>query len=261
VLHRGVNEKIAEKLGVKKLKVLSPMKSRLSKMVVYVPAGHADAVRDAMFAGGAGQIGNYDECSFNIPGNGTFRPKSGSNPFTGQQGVRQNEDELKIESILPSHIAFQVLEAVKRVHPYEEVAWDLIALENPWQEAGSGVIGELDKPIDGKAFAGFVKQALGAVVVRHTTPVNEVKKVAICGGAGSFLIKHALGAGADAYVTADVKYHEFFDAEGRMMICDPGHFESEQFTTEIFHEILSVKFPNFATIFSRTPTNPVLYHY
>jgi dinuclear metal center YbgI/SA1388 family protein len=261
VLNKGVNQKIAAKLGLKNVRILAPVKNRLSKLAVYVPENYADAVRDAMFSAGAGNIGNYGECSFNIKGNGTFKPEEGSKPFLGERGVRQNENEIRVESVLPAYIAGSVMAAVKKVHPYEEVPWDLISLQNSWQEAGSGLIGELEMPISGTEFTDRVKRALGATVIRHTRPVALVKTVAVCGGAGSFLIKTALSAGADAYVTADVKYHEFFDAEGRMMICDPGHFESEQFTTEIFHEILSVKFPNFATIFSRTSTNPVLYHY
>jgi dinuclear metal center YbgI/SA1388 family protein len=261
VLNRGVNAKIAEKLGLKNTRILAPVKNRLSKLCVFVPSGYADAVRDAMFEAGAGQIGKYAECSFNTEGTGTYTPGADSRPFLGEKGKRQMESELRIEAIVPSHLASRVISAVKKVHPYEEVAWDLFSLENAWQDAGSGLIGELEEEVDGIAFTERVKQMLNAKVVRHTGAVARVKTVAVCGGAGSFLIKTALNMGADAFVTADVKYHEFFDAEGRMMICDPGHYESEQFTTEIFHEILSEKFPNFATIFSRTQTNPVLYQY
>jgi len=153
------------------------------------------------------------------------------------------------------------MKSLRGAHPYEEIAYYAVPLENAWQDAGSGMLGTLEKPIQGEYFPVYVKECLKADVVRFTRPVEWVKKVAICGGSGAFLIKNALQSGADAYITGDVKYHEFFDAESRMMICDPGHYETEQFTVELFAEILSEKFPNFATRFSHTYTNPIQYHY
>lgn len=261
VLYRGVNEKIASRLGLSGLKILEPRKGDLVKLVVFAPESHAAAVRDALFAAGAGKVGRYDECSFNAAGTGTFRAGEGAMPFVGTQGSRHQEAEQRIEVILPAYLTTAVLTAMRGAHPYEEIAYDLIPLLNHWQEAGAGIIGELAEPVPGEAFPALVKTALDATVVRHTRPVKMVKRVAVCGGAGSFLIRAARAAGADAFVTGDMKYHEFFDAENDLMICDPGHYESEQYTIAQFAAIISEKFPNFATIFSRTSTNPVLYHY
>lgn len=261
VLKNGVNARIAERLGLTDVRILKPAVHKLAKLVVYVPASHADVVREAMFAAGAGGVGNYDECSFNVMGEGTFRGQEGTSPFSGTPGIRQADPEWMVECMVPVHLSGAVMAAVRRVHPYEEVAYQIVPVLNPWQDVGSGMLGNLPEPVAGTDFPALVKQALNAEVVRYTAPVPVVKTVALCGGAGSFLIRDALRAGADAYVTADVKYHEFFDAEGRMMICDPGHFETERFTPDQFAAILSEKFPNFATIFSRTVTNPVLYHY
>ena len=261
VLNQGVNQHIADKFGLKKVQILQPMENALAKLVVFVPKSHADAVREAMFAAGAGRVGNYDECSFNVQGEGTFRGNAETNPYIGKQGERHTESEQMIEVLLPKNAVADVLKAVSVVHPYEEVAYNVIPLMNKWQDAGSGVIGILEHPVPGNAFPALVKEVLSADVVRFTEPVSWVKKVAICGGSGAFLMKKALAAGADAFITADVKYHEFFDAEKAMMICDPGHYETEQFTVELFAEILSEKFPNFATRFSTIKTNPIQYHY
>jgi hypothetical protein len=218
-------------------------------------------VREALFAGGAGNVGNYDECSFNLHGLGTFRGGENTNPVIGNRGERTTLEEQRIEVILPKCSFKSVMQSLRKAHPYEEIAYYAAPLENSWQDAGSGMLGLLEKPIQGEHFPAYVKACLNAEVVRFTRPVSWVKKVAICGGSGAFLIKNALQSGADAYITGDVKYHEFFDAENQMMICDPGHYETEQFTIELFAEILSEKFPNFATRFSQTYTNPIQYHY
>jgi len=261
VLRQGVNIKIASKLGLQETRILKPMQSALIKMTVFTPHTHADAVREALFAGGAGNVGNYDECSFNIEGKGTFRGSENTNPVIGTRGERTTLDEQRIEVLLPKNRFNEVMKSLRGAHPYEEIAYYAVPLENAWQDAGSGMLGTLEKPIQGEYFPAYVKECLKADVVRFTRPVEWVKKVAICGGSGAFLIKNALQSGADAYITGDVKYHEFFDAESRMMICDPGHYETEQFTVELFAEILSEKFPNFATRFSHTYTNPIQYHY
>lgn len=261
VLRQGVNSKIASKLGLKNVRILKPMQERLMKLTVFAPITHADAVREALFAGGAGNVGNYDECSFNIQGQGTFRGGENTNPVIGNRGERTTLDEQRIEVLLPKNRFNQVMKSLRITHPYEEIAYYASPLENAWQDAGSGMLGVLEKPIQGEHFPAFVKSCLQAELVRYTQPVPWVKTVAICGGSGAFLIKNALQSGADAYITGDVKYHEFFDAESRMMICDPGHYETEQFTIELFAEILSEKFPNFATRFSHTYTNPIQYHY
>lgn len=261
VLHQGVNMKIAEKLGLRNCRILSPLAGKLVKLVVFVPQSHADVVRNAMFGAGAGQIGNYDECSFHVSGTGTFRPGNAARPYLGEKGLREEAEELRMEVILPEYSASAVLNAVKKVHPYEEVAYDLYPLLNKWQEAGSGIIGELETEMEGQHFPAWLKKKMNAEVIRFTKPVEKVRTVAVCGGSGSFLIGQAKRSGADAYITGDVKYHEFFDAENRLMICDPGHFETEQYTIEVFAEVLSEKIPNFATIFAKTITNPVQYYY
>lgn len=262
VLHSGVNSKIAEKLGLERTSILSPQKGKLLKLQVYTPVDFVELVSEALFAAGAGRIGNYSECSFQGSGLGTFKPLSGANPFTGTQGVRSREDEVRLEVVLPEHTVFQVLSAMKQAHPYEEVAYDLIRLENEWQEVGSGLVGYLPNELNVDEFLGHLKQSMELPLVKFTpleSPDKKIKKVAICGGSGSFLTKMALAQGCDAYVTADVKYHEFFDSENRMLLCDIGHFESEKYTIDLISDILSKKFRTFATIFAQSITNPVQY--
>jgi dinuclear metal center YbgI/SA1388 family protein len=262
VLHQGVNEKIAEKLGLTDTRILKSKAGNLQKLVVYVPTEHAENLRKVLFSAGAGHVGNYDECSFNAHGEGTFRGNENSNPFIGIPGERHHENETRIETIVPVHLAAAIIGAMKAAHPYEEVAYDLYDLQNEWPQTGSGLLGFLDKPIPVSDFPAFLKEKMQAEVVRYSGSRQEpIEKVAICGGAGSFLVKDAMIAGADAFVTADVKYHEFFDAENGLMLCDIGHFESEKYTIELFSAILSEKFPNFATIFSRAGVNPVNYYY
>jgi len=262
VLKNGVNAKIAEKLGLKNCSILSPKKGQLLKLAVYVPDAHAEAVRNALFAAGAGKIGEYDECSFNLQGEGTFRGSESANPYVGEKGIRHTEHETKVEMVLPEYALNQTLQAMFLAHPYEEVAYDTHRLMNPSLDIGSGLIGELHKKHTPDEFLALVKQNMGAKVIRFTETKHDfIEKVAVCGGSGSFLIGNAMAAGAQAYLTADVKYHEFFDAEKTMMICDMGHYESEKYTIDLFGSLLSDKFPNFATIFSSTQTNPINYYY
>lgn len=255
----GVNGRVADKLGLTDRAILAPKTGILKKLYTYVPEGHLDKVRNAVFGAGAGNISNYSECSFAFPGNGTFKPGPGSEPFSGTVGERKNEKETKLEVILPAYLEKQVMRALFEAHPYEEVAYEVITLDNQHQEAGSGIIGEIS-PITGQAFLQLLVNNFGLKVVRHTPFAKEpIRRVAVCGGAGSFLITSALKAGADAYVTGDVKYHEFFDAVGGMLLCDIGHYESEQFTTDLFMDIFLQKFPNFAVLKSEVRTNPVSY--
>jgi dinuclear metal center YbgI/SA1388 family protein len=255
----GVNGRIADKLGLTNRTILAPKTGILKKLYTYVPEGHLEKVRDAVFRAGAGNISNYSECSFTCPGTGTFKPGAGTEPFSGTVGERKNEKETKLEVIFPAYLEKQVMRALLEAHPYEEVAHEIITLDNPHQETGSGIIGEI-APMDGEAFLQLLVKNFGLKVVRHTPlPGGPIKKVAVCGGAGSFLITSALKAGADAYVTGDVKYHEFFDAVGGMLLCDIGHYESEQFTTDLFMDIFLQKFPNFAVLKSEVRTNPVSY--
>ena len=256
----GVNGKIAAMLGLKNISLLSEKENTLKKLVTFSPGNNADAVRDAIFAAGGGQIGNYSECSFNSEGTGTFKPGLAANPKIGQRGKRHKEQEVKIEVIFPAWLESQLLSAMKAAHTYEEVAYDIIPLSNKYQGFGSGVIGELPVALDERKFLARIKKVFGVPVVRHTAFLNKVvKRIALCGGAGSFLISKALAAGADAYITADMKYHEFFDANGRLLIADVGHYESEQFTIDLIQEFLEQKFPTFAVLKTGVKTNPVHY--
>lgn len=262
-VHNGVNAKIADKLGLRDTAILSVMGDSLYKLYTYAPREAADSVREAMFAAGAGHIGHYAECSFNTPGKGTFRPGEGTNPTIGQSGGdREEVEEVKIEVLIDKSRRSKVLTALFTAHPYEEVAYELVALHNPNQHLGAGMTGSLPEPMDEQDFLAHIKKHMQATCIRHT-PLrgHKVQKVAICGGSGSFLLKDAIRSGADFFITGDFKYHQFFDADGRIVIADIGHYESEQFTGEIFRDIINRKFPNFATLLSNLSTNPVNYYY
>ncbi len=260
VLKQGVNTKIGEKLGLQNLRILSPQKGALSKLVVFVPESHATPVREALFAAGAGHIGNYDSCSFNSPGTGTFKGNESSTPYLGKPGELEEAQEIKIETIVPQHLQGKVLKAMLKAHPYEEVAYDLYQLENSNPLVGSGMVGELPEATDALDFLRKVKDTFQCGCIRHTSPgERKIKKVAFCGGAGSFLLGKAKSVGADLFITGDFKYHEFFDAEEALIIADIGHYESEQYTKELFYELLTGKFANFAVCLTKVNTNPINY--
>jgi dinuclear metal center YbgI/SA1388 family protein len=256
----GVNERICETLGLTNCRILAPKNGLLKKLVTYVPADKAEQVRNALFHAGAGNIGNYSECSFNADGTGTFKGNEDSTPYVGEPGTRHYENEVRMETIYPVNLESKLLMALFLAHPYEEVAYDLYTLSNQHQQVGSGMIGELDEAMDEEEFLFVLKEKMHAKVIRHTEFTGKsVKRVAVCGGAGGFLLKHAIAAGADIFVTADYKYHEFFDAEGKLVIADIGHFESEQFTQQLLYEIIRKKFANFAVRLTEINTNPVKY--
>jgi dinuclear metal center YbgI/SA1388 family protein len=256
----GVNHHLAGLLGLKNVRILSPKKGVLQKLVTFVPVEATPRVLDALYAAGAGQVGGYQNCSFRVEGTGTFRPTEGTNPAIGQEGTDEEVRENRVEVLLPAHLESRVLRALREAHPYEEVAYYLTALENANQDVGAGAIGELPEPMAEEAFFRHLQQKLKLTVVRHTPMVGRlVGRVAVCGGAGSFLLADARRQGADAFVTADFKYHEFFDAEGQLVVCDVGHYESEVGTKELLRNYLSEKFPTFATLLSETDTNPVRY--
>ncbi|MCP4313979.1 MAG: Nif3-like dinuclear metal center hexameric protein [Bacteroidetes bacterium] len=257
----GVNKAMAGRLGLNNLKILDSRKGLLKKLVVFVPHEQAEQVRQAMFDAGAGQIGTYDSCSFNLEGSGTFRGQEGTDPYVGVPGAMHREPETRVETIVPSHLLNRVVQAMVAVHPYEEVAYDIYPLENSTPGVGMGMIGELEDGMDEMVFLNFLKDRFGLSVIRHTELLGKlVKKVALCGGAGSFLIGKAIASGADVFVTGDLKYHQFFDAEGKIVLMDIGHFESEQFTRELFYDLLMKKFPKFAIRLSETDTNPIKYY-
>jgi dinuclear metal center YbgI/SA1388 family protein len=259
-VHTGVNRKIAEKIGLKNLRILAPRTNTLTKLVTFIPKNDTENVLQALYAAGAGQIGNYKNCSFRTEGTGTFMPNDAAQPLIGQANQQEYVDEIRAEVIFPSHREREILKAMTLAHPYEEVAYYLTPITNANQEVGSGMIGDLEDPLDSITFLRAVKKKMEIPVIRHTTPISKpIRTVAICGGAGIFLLPQALQAGAQAFITADVKYHEFFDAEKRILLADVGHYESEVFTKELLGEYLNEKFPTFAVNFSGTITNPVRY--
>jgi len=256
----GVSGRMAKLLGLQNTTVLLPKESTLKKLFTFVPVDKAEDVRNAIFTAGGGHIGNYSECSFNSEGTGTFKAGPGTDPYIGNINERHDEKELKIEVIFPAFLENKIVAAMKAAHPYEEVAYDIIALSNLYQNIGAGIIGDLPAPMDEKAFLEKLRSAFGLRVIRHTALINRpIKRIALCGGAGSFLISKALAIGVDAYVTGDIKYHEFFDANGRMLVADIGHYESEQFTIDLLAEHLEQKFPTFAVLKTEVKTNPVSY--
>ncbi|MEM8966425.1 MAG: Nif3-like dinuclear metal center hexameric protein [Bacteroidota bacterium] len=259
-VHNGVNAKIAEKFGLQQTRVLAPKTQTLQKLTTFVPLENAEAVLNALSEAGAGNIGNYQNCSFQISGTGTFQPNEQANPHIGETGKLERVDEQRIEVILPNHLTNRVLQALRTAHPYEEVAYYLHKLENENQEVGSGIIGQLAEALSSSDFFDYLKTQMNLSVIRHTTALDRpVKTVAVCGGAGSFLLPHAIRQGADVFVTADFKYHEFFDADGKIIIADIGHYESEVYTKELIQEFLCKKFVNFAVRLADTNTNPVFY--
>lgn len=256
----GVNGRIAEKLRLKNISILLPKNKMLRRLITFAPVDKAEEVRNAVFAAGAGHIGKYSDCSFNSQGTGTFKAGEGADPYVGEVGKRHYEKETKIEIVYPFYLETQVVKALTDNHPYEEVAYDIFTMDNVHFGIGAGLIGELEQMQDEKTFLNFVKETFKAEGIRHTKLLNKpVKKVAVCGGAGSFLIKKAAQMGADLYLTADIKYHEFFDAEDRLVVADIGHYESEQFATDLIHDLLVQKFPTFAVLKTRVNTNPVKY--
>jgi len=256
----GVNKKIADKLALINLKTILPKQHTLQKLYTFVPVNYAEKLRTALFNAGAGNIGNYNECSFNSNGSGTFKANNAAKPFIGNKEKRHTEDEIKIETIFPFWLKNQIVKSLIENHPYEEPAFDIITLNNTFNHVGSGIIGELLKPLDEKTFFKKLKKAFNLQVIKHTNLLHKpIKKVAVCGGAGSFLINNAINAGADIFITADIKYHEFFDANEQILIADIGHYESEQYTTELLIDYLQKNFPNFAVLKSKVNTNPVNY--
>ncbi len=256
----GVNAILCQKLGLHSPQILSPQHGNLRKLVIFVPESHAEKVRQAMFAAGAGHIGKYDSCSFNLPGKGTFRALEGANPFVGKEGEIHTEAELRIETILPAWLESGIMAAVRQVHPYEEIAWDSYSLTNNMINAGSGMTAYFSSPVSEPAFIRLLKEKLNTPSVRCSPFTGrEIKKVAVCGGSGNFLIHDAIRSGADAFVTGELKYHDYFLAEGRILLIEAGHYETEQFTKELLYQIVKEKFPTFALQISTISTNPVNY--
>lgn len=256
----GVSAKMCDVLKLKNREVLIPQKNTIKKLVTYAPIDKADQVKKALFNAGAGSIGNYNNCSFNIDGLGTFKGNQKSNPVLGKKGVLQKEKETQIGITYAKHLEKQVISALFSTHPYEEVAYEITTLENTNQHIGMGMIGELITPMDSTDFIQYVKKSMNTECIRHSALLpKKINKVAVLGGSGSFALGAALAKGADAYVSADFKYHEFYKAEHKILITDIGHYESEQFTKNLLVDYLTKKFRNFAIILSNLSTNPIYY--
>ncbi|MCD0456510.1 Nif3-like dinuclear metal center hexameric protein [Chryseobacterium sp. LC2016-27] len=256
----GVNAGICNALGLKNLKILQPKKNNLKQLNVYVPNDYAEQLKEALFSAGAGSIGFYDECSFKTEGSGTFRPIEGSDPFSGQQNVRENAEENMISVIFESYKQNQIIAAMKESHPYEEVAHQIYSLDNENQYAGLGMYGEFDEEMDEKDFLRFIKNKFNIEVIKHSDLTDKkIKRVGVLGGSGASGIKSALAKKCDAYITGDLKYHDYFQAGSKILLCDVGHYESEQWVAQQLFEILSQKISTFAILNSSEKTNPVNY--
>lgn len=257
---RGVNYRLAELIGLENVRVLSPQKGSLLKLVTFVPENYAELVRITLFNAGAGTIGNYDSCCFYQPGNGTFRAGEGTNPFCGEIGKMHVEPEIRIETILPAFRKATVLQALLSVHPYEEPVFDFYPLENSWSRVGSGIVGELPEEEDELSFLQRIKNLFDVGCIKHSTLRDKpIREVALCGGSGAFLIKDAIRYGADVFITGEAKYNDFYDVEDQLLLAVIGHYESEICTKDIFYNLISKKFPTFAVHFSNVNSNPVKY--
>jgi len=255
----GVSRQMALRLGWEKGRVLRPLQGVMRQLTTFVPVGQAEAVREALFEAGAGWVGNYSHASFNLRGEGTFQPEVGSTPFLGERGTMERVDEMRVELVYPYWLEKTVLKALFAAHPYEEVAYNVLKLENKVNEYGSGWLAELPEPVSAQQLLLQLKTVFGGMI-RHTCDIGRpIRRVALCGGSGSFLLPDALAEGADLLVTADFKYHEFFEADRRILIADLGHFETERFVPQLMADILSQEFASFAVLISETPTNPVSY--
>ena len=256
----GVNYRIAEKLGLQNVRILVPKEDALLKLAVYVPVSAADAVRNALFAAGCGNIGNYDSCSYNVDGFGTFKANEGCNPFCGEVGELHREQEVRVETVLPAYLKNKAVAALLKAHPYEEPAYDIYQLKNGWGSVGSGVIGELPAECDEAELLQCVKEKFGVGSVRYTPLLGKkVKRVALCGGAGGSFAGAAMAAGADVYITGEARYHDLFNYTGKMVMAVIGHYESEQYTMDIFREIIEKACPGVKVLDTTVNTNPVNY--
>ncbi|WP_121667765.1 Nif3-like dinuclear metal center hexameric protein [Mesonia aquimarina] len=258
--HKGVNYKICDQLNLINRSILVPQKNTINKLVTYIPKADAENVREALFEVGAGSIGNYDKCSFTIEGSGSFNPNDEANPTIGEKGETHFEEEVQLNVTFPKHLTSIVLQKLQESHPYEEVAYEITSLENKNQQIGIGMLGELEEKIEPKKFIQQLKKTFNCGIVRHSDLLDKaIKKVAVLGGSGAFAINNAKQKKADIYITADLKYHDFYKAEGKLILADIGHYESEQYTKDLIHSYLTKKFPNFAIVLSQKNTNPIQY--
>lgn len=255
----GVSYKMAQKLNLHNVETLIPQTDGLVKLAVYTPQEYVDVVRQELFRVGCGNIGNYSSCSYNICGEGTFCAEEGSNPFCGSIGELHTEKEIKVEVILPKYLTNKAVSAIKRVHPYEEPAFDIYQLKNINDSVGAGVIGYLSTPMEKEEFLLYVKQVFSLSSIRYNNTEREhIKKVALCGGSGSFIIDKAISDDADCVITADIKYHDYFGRE-KVLIADIGHYESEQYTIDLLKEIIEHSVQGVKILTTKLNTNPIKY--
>ncbi len=258
--HMGVNNMICKQLELTNKSILIPQSETIKKLTTYIPKNEAEKLRSALFNVGAGHLGNYSNCSFNVEGYGTFKGNDKSNPVKGIKNQEHKEAEVKISITFVKHLEAKILKTLFETHVYEEVAYEITTIENKNQNIGMGMIGEFLKPMDEVDFLAYLKSKMLATHIKHSTLLNkQIKKVAVLGGSGSFAIQAAKNNGADAFVTSDLKYHDFFTAENRILLADIGHYESEQFTKNLLVAYLTKKFTNIAIILSQINTNPVKY--
>ncbi len=263
----GVNKIFCNALGLVNTKILIPKQHFIKKLVTYTVSKNAEKLRNALYDAGAGKIGNYDNCSFNSDGFSTYKGNESSNPTVGTKGELTFTNEIKIEITFEKHLETKILKALFENHVYEEVAYEIYNLENQHQNIGLGMIGELETEMDETDFLEFVKQKMIANGIRHSQFLNKkIKKIAVLGGSGSFAISKAIAMGADAFLTADLKYHQFYEAENKLLLADIGHFESERYTKNYIFDYLNKKIINFANsnlinkiYLSQENTNPVYY--
>ncbi len=256
----GVNFKMAEKIGLTNVRVLQPMEGALLKLVTFVPLAHADTVRRALFEAGCGTVGRYDSCSYNLAGEGTFRAGERTHPYCGEIGKLHTEQEVRIETILPAYLKATVVRALLKAHPYEEPAFDLYPLQNSWVQSGAGVIGELEQPETELEFLKRIKKTFEVECLRHNRLMGrEIQTVALCGGAGAFLLPMAVKQRADVFLTGEIKYHDFFGHESEILLAEIGHYESEQYTKELFYTLIREAFPQLEVQLTKVNTNPIKY--
>lgn len=260
IVQNGVSYSMAKLLKLKNVEVLVPLSDKLIKLIVFVPLSHAGLVRDSIFKAGAGHIGGYRRCSFNVEGNGTFMPGENTDPFVGEIGFDKTEKEIRIETVLPAYLKSKVVQAMLEAHPYEEVAYDLFKTENEVPGAGLGCVGELDQEMLPDEFINLVSSVFDSKGIRHSSLNKKpLKRVAVMGGSGSAYVKNAISCAAEVYISGEIRYHDYFEAENRILLMDIGHYESEKPALSILYDIITKKFPKFAVRFSEINTNPVNY--
>ncbi len=256
----GVSAKMCEIIGLKSTHVLIPQRGIIKKLTTYVPHKNSEDLRNSLFIAGAGKIGNYERCSFNIEGMGTYQGNENSNPAIGIKGSLHKEPETFISVIFEKHLENKILKSLFSNHPYEEVAYDIVTLDNKHQNIGMGMVGELEYEMDALDFLQYLKEKFNLKTIRYSNLIDKkIKKVAVLGGSGSFAINHAKNSNADIFITSDMKYHDFYTAENQIILADIGHYESEQFTKNLLVDYLTKKFTNFAIVLSENNTNPINY--